>query len=1393
MSSPEVATRPLSRRFVLIAAAASVAGFSIGPSFAQADFSRFSFNPEGPSPSTGTGDAATSLDINATTGTDNGAVQSILVSPTAPGTLFIGTVNGGVWTTTNGGANWTPLTDDKSSLSIGSMAFKVGDPNTIYAGIGITSNGAFGPDTNPAGRGGARTGILVSNDGGKNWSQLAGSTSLVGKSVVGVAGNGDVVLAATAEYTKPSETTGYGLYRSVAGGSFQLVTAGLPAGPATSLVGAGTAANPYYVAIANQGVFLSRDNGGTWTAANLPFAANQAARVAVGPNGAVAVAVYANASSPGSNLIGLYLAPDGVNWRNLQLPPVITGGQASTDLAIAIDPNNPNIVYIGGDGNSRAKLPAYRVVADANGGSGYQSISQEGTANGTTSHADARGFAFDAMGRLLVASDGGVYARSNPQSDNGTWTGMNGGGLQLRESYSLAYDFTSRRLLVAAQDNGTTLQAIRGQGGFRSILGGDGVNVAVNDKGPDESIVYSTTQHLGFLTRSILDSAGGIVDTPIFGQNPTATEPLWNFKTSTDSSVTDFTEDGKLPFSSKLVLNRADPSKVAIGTNYVYITTDQKIVDANNDSRKPTLTYIEARDTLNASVRIGDVSALAYGTALDATGASALAVGSGTAQTDGTGRLYISGDVSTPGALLKQIAAYGSPTAKAAPATSIVFDADTWKRFYVADGTDVWKAATATDETGFTVNKAFTGTDLSSLKIERPNSVEFIASPDTGVRALLVGGIRSDPSAASPIAVAISRSGTLDAPLSFGSGLPNTMVNLLTYNPRADVLAVGLWGRGVWTLYDVTTYFPTADVLIYGRADNNSSPNEFYLSNGEKLSRNLEKWGLGTLTIGGRATYTGQTIVKNGTMAVDGSIASSSSLTVNAEGTLAGRGFLPSTTVAGTVAPGSLLKTPVTLTAHTSFTQTSTSTYNVLVSALGSDRIHVTGTAALAGQVTAQVQSGLFAPRQTYTIVSTTGGLSGTYTEASLPSLPFLQPSLSYDASNAYLTLTAGGFSAAAQTPAQAAVANALDASVWQATGDYATVISTLALFNTSQMTPVLTALSGTNYSAIANSVVQGAQLFMSNFQAQAGGGTGSGNRIALAEACDVACDSVAPGRWGAWGGALGGLGTVGAGEALGAVTYNLGGFAAGIDRRFGENFLAGVALGYATGTQWVSGFTGQGFTNTVQAGLYGSFLQGPLYVDALAGYALTNSQTTRSISIPGLATRTAVGQTGVNQWFGQLEGGWRFDIGTAAAAYVTPFARLQGYTGTQGAFSESGAESLSLNVAAQTTYSLRSVLGAQLGGAIDLGWRDKLALQLRLGWSHEYADTSRPVTATLAGAPATPFTTFGISPTRDGALLGLSASTAIAESTSAYLRYEGLVAGADSSHALTAGVRLTW
>ena len=459
-----------------------------------------------------------------------------------------------------------------------------------------------------------------------------------------------------------------------------------------------------------------------------------------------------------------------------------------------------------------------------------------------------------------------------------------------------------------------------------------------------------------------------------------------------------------------------------------------------------------------------------------------------------------------------------------------------------------------------------------------------------------------------------------------------------------------------------------------------------------------------------------------------------------------------------------------------------------------SDRINVGGTAAIGGGATVQVlaQPGNYGRSTTYTILRANGGVSGTYAGVS-DNFAFLTPSLSYDANDVFLTLTLNSFEFGGRTYNQRQVGRTLDQTFNSASGDYATVQNAIMGLGTANGPITLDMISGQQYAGFSNAMVQGAQLFLTNFANRAGSSSGGGTKIALAEACDVACDATTPAVWGVWGGAVGGTGTIAGNDNAGTFTYSVGGFSGGLDRKFGDSFLAGVTVGYQTGGQWTGAFDGRSVTDAIQAGLYGSFLQGPLYVDAIAAYGYSSNQLWRNINIPGLQPRTAYGNGGANQFLGQLETGWRFDLGGTPNYFVTPFGLIQGSVSAQNAFTETGAQSLNLGVAQQTTSSLRTIFGAQLGAALDVGLRDKIAAQLRFGWSHEYSDTARPVTASFVGAPAVPFTVFGAAPTRDGAVIGFSASTAIAEAMGVYVRYEGTIAGQDSSHALTAGLRMTW
>ena len=103
-------------------------------------------------------------------GNIGGRIRSILIHPTNANKMWVGSVSGGIWQTTDGGSSWSPVNDFMANLAVSTMVMHPTNPNIMYAGTGE----GFGNGDAITG-----DGVFRSTDGGATWNQLP-STSRLG-------------------------------------------------------------------------------------------------------------------------------------------------------------------------------------------------------------------------------------------------------------------------------------------------------------------------------------------------------------------------------------------------------------------------------------------------------------------------------------------------------------------------------------------------------------------------------------------------------------------------------------------------------------------------------------------------------------------------------------------------------------------------------------------------------------------------------------------------------------------------------------------------------------------------------------------------------------------------------------------------------------------------------------------------------------------------------------------------------------------------------------------------------------------------------------------------------------------------------------------------------------
>jgi len=226
-------------------------------------------------------------------GFTSGRINSIAISPANSQLVLIGSANGGIWRSTDGGVSFVPVSDNQVDIAVGSVAFAPSNPNIVYAAMGDGDNFYFG------------TGVLKSTDAGATWTRVNNTTfpDRVQSTKVVVDPNDANKVYVSVNNFKNLSTNG-------------------------NVVG---------------GIYISTDGGVNWTN-TLPGLASDVAIHPTNPSIIYAGLRFSFNITPSP---GLYKSTNGGStWTKVFSSSYITNQLSTYDFRVAVTPVSPNRVYI---------------------------------------------------------------------------------------------------------------------------------------------------------------------------------------------------------------------------------------------------------------------------------------------------------------------------------------------------------------------------------------------------------------------------------------------------------------------------------------------------------------------------------------------------------------------------------------------------------------------------------------------------------------------------------------------------------------------------------------------------------------------------------------------------------------------------------------------------------------------------------------------------------------------------------------------------------------------------------------------------------------------------------------------------------------------------------------
>ena len=360
-----------------------------------------------------TNDNWTSLGPNGPVNGSVGPVDVIAFDPADASTLWLGSTYGGLWKSTDNGANWSATADQWPCLSVSDIAINPNNGNHVF----VTTGARVAQFPLPFG-------IRKSDDGGASWTTLADLQNATGFYRLLIVGNNDINL------TTLIVATNDGVWRSTDGGGNFTKSTGINWPVLDMEFKPGDTDVIYAVNFdgTDPGFFKSTDNGATFSALSFPISPYIIGQTSLAVSAADDDKVFLLLNDE-----SLHRYSEANNTFSILNNSLNLIGPNAFDWSLGVDPANTDNIYVGSE----------PLLQSTDGGTTFTNVPIHPGINAIEYH--------PSTGKAYFGSDGGI------ERENAAGTGLEQimNGLSIMKMQKLGgVPGDPTKILIGSEHNG---------------------------------------------------------------------------------------------------------------------------------------------------------------------------------------------------------------------------------------------------------------------------------------------------------------------------------------------------------------------------------------------------------------------------------------------------------------------------------------------------------------------------------------------------------------------------------------------------------------------------------------------------------------------------------------------------------------------------------------------------------------------------------------------------------------------------------------------------------------------------------------------------------------------------------------------------------------------------